>query len=380
MWAIRGISRRPSAVYVGIFLILTAGGPAIAQDAPAADPSATPRERELRDQLRNILHELDEIQLQKEKGTPETERPSIIKEQAEPELAGEAQPAAVPHYDLADMSIVSKRLQKRPEGISLSATVPAETDSQPTRTMQESLQSLPGIALRQANGPRDFSIMIRGQGAKTSFAVRDIKIYEDGFSQPLSDGLSRLDMQDPWFMRSTEVIRGASSSLYDNYALGGMVHFRTRRGSDINGFETFLSGGSFGYFKQAFAIGKRYENLDVSLFASNVAEDGFIQWSNYKTQTLNFNFRFTVDDKQNFYFKAITNWLNTRVPTRLTQAQFIANDRQAGGSQTTCVSGTYNPGCANAIALNQGRVDQRTIVGGMYERQLDASTLLTIEA
>ena len=121
--------------------------------------------------------------------------------------------------------------------------------------MKESMESLPGVVLRQANGPRDFSMMIRGQGAKTSFAVRDIKIYEDGFIQTQSDGLSRLDIQDPWFMRSVEVTRGASSSLYDNYALGGMVHFSTRRGSDINGVETFLSGGSFGYHKEALAVG-----------------------------------------------------------------------------------------------------------------------------
>ncbi|HTL60667.1 MAG TPA: TonB-dependent receptor [Nitrospira sp.] len=380
MWASRGMSLGQFAICIGVIVFATSGVPAAAQDASPTDPSASPREQELREQLRNILHELDEIQQQKEKATPEAERPSIIQEQAESGPAGEGEAAAVPHFDLADMSIVSKRLQKRPEGISLSATVPAETDSQPTRTMQESLQSLPGIGLRQANGPRDFSIMIRGQGAKTTFAVRDIKIYEDGFSQTQSDGLSRLDMQDPWFMRSTEVIRGAASSMYDNYALGGMVHFRTRRGSDINGFETFLSGGSFGYFKQAFAVGKRYDNLDVSLFASNAAEDGFIQNSNYNTQTLNFNFRFTVDDKQNFYFKAIANWLDTRVPTRLTQAQFNTDERQAGGAQTACTPGTYNPNCANALLLHQGRVDRRTIVGGMYERQLNANTVLTIEA
>ena len=380
MWACRGISRGQLAVCIALILFATSVAPAAAQDAPSADPSASSRERELRQQLNNILKELDELQQQKERAAPEAERPSIIKEQAEAEATGEAQPTAVPHYDLADMSIVSQRLQKRPEGISLSATVPAETESQPTRTMQESLQSLPGIALRQANGPRDFSIMIRGQGAKTTFAVRDIKIYEDGFIQTQSDGLSRLDMQDPWFMRSTEVIRGASSSLYDNYALGGMVHFRTRRGSDINGFETFLSGGSFGYFKQAFAVGKQYQNLDVSLFASNAAEDGFIRNSDYNTQTLNFNLRFTIDDKQSFYFKAISNWLDTRVPTRLTQAQFNADERQAGGAQTTCTPGTYNPGCANAVLLHQQRIDRRTIVGGMYERQLNANTVLTIEA
>ncbi|HET7910313.1 MAG TPA: TonB-dependent receptor plug domain-containing protein, partial [Nitrospira sp.] len=365
---------------MALILFAALPAPAAAQGAPSTDPSSSPRERELRDQLRNILHELDEIQQQKERATPEGERPSIIQEQAEPQATREGEAEPVPHYGLADMSIVSQRLQKRPEGISLSATVATETESQPTRTMQESLQSLPGIALRQANGPRDFSIMIRGQGAKTSFAVRDIKIYEDGFSQTQSDGLSRLDMQDPWFMRSTEVIRGAASSLYDNYALGGMVHFRTRRGSDINGFETFLSGGSYGFFKQAFAVGKRYDNLDVSLFASNAAEDGFIRNSDYNTQTLNFNLRFTIDDKQSFYFKAISNWLDTRVPTRLTQAQFNTDDRQAGGAQTPCTPGTYNPACANATLLHQQRIDRRTIVGGIYERQLNANTVLTIEA
>ena len=381
MWATRRLSRRRSSVLGGIFLAGIAGGPVIAQDAPTGDPAASPREQELRKELNNILKELDEIQQHKERATPEAERPSIIKEQAEPvPEAIEAVPKSGPDFDLADMSIVSQRLQKRPEGISLSATVPAETDSQPTRTMKESLESLPGVVLRQANGPRDFSIMIRGQGAKTTFAVRDLKIYEDGFIQTQSDGLSRLDIHDPWFMRSTEVTRGASSSLYDNYALGGMVHFRTRRGSDINGFETLLSGGSYGFFKQAFAVGRQYQNLDVSLFASNAAEDGFIRNSDYTTQTLNFNLRFTIDDKQSFYFKAITNWLDTRVPTRLTQAQFHADERQAGGAQTTCTPGAYNPGCANATLLHQQRVDRRTIVGGIYERQLNANTVLTIEA
>jgi iron complex outermembrane receptor protein len=351
---------------------------ALAQDSATAEAVQSPREQQLREQLKGILQELEDLQKSHESTLPSAERPKTVTEKIAPDQSEVA--GAIPEYELSDLSIVSKRSFKRPEGISLSATIPAETDSQPTRTMKESMESLPGVVLRQANGPRDFSIMIRGQGAKTSFATRDIKIYEDGFIQTQSDGLSRLDMQDPWFMRSVEVTRGASSSLYDNYALGGMVQFRTRRGSDINGVETFLSGGSYGYQKYGLAIGQETDKVDIAMFASQVKEDGFIQNSNYNTQTLNFNFRFKVDDKQNFYFKAISNWLNTKVPTRLTQSQFIGNERQAGGAQTTCTPGTYNPGCANALLLNQGRVDRRTILGGMYERQLNANTALTIEA
>ncbi|MEY4526928.1 MAG: hypothetical protein RL768_647 [Nitrospirota bacterium] len=369
------------AVVMTVIGILEAGQLfAQAQEPDPAAAMASPREQELRGQLKGILQELEEIQKGRESAVPPVERPKTVTEKAKPEPSeaiGES--GAMPEYELADTSIVSKRFQKRPEGVSLSSTIQAETDSQPTRTMKESMESLPGVILRQANGPRDFSMMIRGQGAKTTFAVRDIKMYEDGFIQTQSDGLSRLDIHDPWFMRSVEVIRGASSSMYDNYALGGMVHFRTRRGGDINGFESFLSGGSYGYHKEAFAVGQETEHLDISMFASNVGEDGYIANSSYKTQTLNFNLRFKIDDKQSFYFKAISNWLDSRVPTRLTQAQFLADDRQAGGTQTTCVAGSYNAGCANAAALRQGRFDRRTIVGGIYERQLNANTVLTIE-
>jgi iron complex outermembrane recepter protein len=303
-------SRRRYAMMLGLSAFVMAGGTVFAQDTPLADSSASPRERELRNQLKNILQELDELKQKKDGAEPKSDGPSIIKEKTEAssaEAAQESASAAEPDFDLADMSIVSKRFQKRPEGVSLSATVPSETESQPTRTMKESMESLPGVVLRQANGPRDFSIMIRGQGAKTTFAVRDIKIYEDGIQQTQSDGLSRLDMQDPWFMRSVEVTRGASSSLYDNYALGGMVHFRTRRGSDINGLETFFSGGSYGYQKYGVAIGQETEKFDIAMFGSHVAEDGYIQHSDYNTQTINFNVRYKMDDRQNFYFKAINN-------------------------------------------------------------------------
>ncbi|MGC3972931.1 MAG: TonB-dependent receptor [Nitrospira sp.] len=379
MWARRDSVRIHAILCCALLsAVLSTFAPSFAQEETAAGAivEKSARERDLRDQLQNILRELEELQQQPAAGAAApAPQPSVVKEVPESKA-----PEPIPEYELADVSIVSDRVQRRPEGLSLSATEQSETESQPTRTMKESMESLPGVVLRQANGPRDFSMMIRGQGAKTTFAVRDIKLYEDGFIQTQSDGLSRLDIHDPWFMRSVEVTRGASSSLYDNYALGGMVHFRTRRGSDIHGFETFLSGGSYGYHKEAFAVGEQYENLDVSLFASNVGEDGFIRNSDYKTQTLNFNLRFKIDDKQNFYFKAITNWLDSRVPTRLTQSQFHADERQFGGAQTACTPGSYNAGCANASLLHQQRVDRRTIIGGMYERQINANTVLTIEA
>ena len=229
-------------LYVLVMALPFGGSPSLAQEeaVTGAVVEKSARERDLREQLQNILRELDELQQKPAGGAVVTPvqpvQPTAVQE---PSVSAAAEP--IPQYELSDVSIVSNRVQRRPEGLSLSATEQSETESQPTRTMKESMESLPGVVMRQANGPRDFSMMIRGQGAKTTFAVRDIKMYEDGFIQTQSDGLSRLDIHDPWFMRSVEVVRGASSSLYDNYALGGMVHFRTRRGSAtcVSSYRTF---------------------------------------------------------------------------------------------------------------------------------------------
>ena len=369
-----GVSTRTRSLALALLLLGMSPGTQIlaqepaAQSGSAAEPSE--REKHLRKELQKILEELD--QLQQEQVKPEGDRrtpegTSIIKGRVEPE-----EPGVTPELDLTDVSIISGKPQKRAEGVTISATERSETTEQPTRHFRESLESLPGVVVRQGNGPRDFNINIRGQGAKQAFGIRNLKMYEDGISQTQSDGLSRLDLHDPWFMEGVEVERGACSSRYDNYCLGGMVHFKTRRGSDINGLEMLNAGGSYGFHKHALAYGKNSGNVDIAYFGSYVGEDGYIQHSNYWTTTVNLNMRFRIDDKQTFYFKALNNDVWARVPLRLTVGQFQANSRQAGGG-TAISSQTAN-------SLDQGRRDRRTIIGGLYERQLDAHTTLQTEA
>ena len=152
--------------------------------AEAGDPANMSQEtllqqqQELEKELDRLNTRLQEVrdQLGRLAQTPAPQQPDD-QQQAQSQLQEEEA------IMLEEMSIVSTRILKRPSGISFSSTPQSETDSQPTRTMKESLESLPGVILRQANGPRDFSISIRGSGVKTSFAVRDIKVYEDGFSQ-----------------------------------------------------------------------------------------------------------------------------------------------------------------------------------------------------
>lgn len=55
-------------------------------------------------------------------------------------------------------------LRQGPEGVTQSTAPRSELTEQPTRHMRESLESLPGMTVRQGEGPRDFNISIRGSG------------------------------------------------------------------------------------------------------------------------------------------------------------------------------------------------------------------------
>ena len=51
-----------------------------------------------------------------------------------------------------------------PDGVMRSIVPRTELTDQPTRTMRESLESLPGVITRPGSTPRDLSISIRGSG------------------------------------------------------------------------------------------------------------------------------------------------------------------------------------------------------------------------
>ena len=264
---------------------------------------------------------------------------------------------------LDEISVVSTRLRQEPRGTTRSTVRRNQIDNQPAKDFRESLESQPGIILRKRNGPRDYSIGIRGFGAKQGFGVRKIRLSEDGFDLTQSDGLSRLDLQDPWFMEAIDVERGAASAIHGNYALGGAVNFRTRRGRDINGVETFTSVGSYGYQKYGTAIGKEYEHMDAAIFVSHERGDGYQEHSEFSTTTVNANFRFKIDDHQTFFFKASNNDLDVLTPNRLTLTQFQTKPKQAGNG---------------AKANDRSRRDHRTIIGGRYTNQITPETEVSL--
>ena len=94
-------------------------------------------------------------------------------------------------------------------------------------SLQEYLISVPGLFTQNANNyAQDLRISLRGFGARAAFGIRGIKIVIDGIPETTPDGQGQLDNLPLGMLKSFEVLRGPSASLYGN-ASGGVIYLNT---------------------------------------------------------------------------------------------------------------------------------------------------------
>ncbi|MBX9815981.1 MAG: TonB-dependent receptor [Proteobacteria bacterium SG_bin5] len=255
-------------------------------------------------------------------------------------------------------------------------------DNTPATNIADFLRLVPGVAVIQGNGPRDVGLSIRGSNARNSFGARNIQVFEDDFPVTQPDGLARFDLADPHAYASLEVVRGPSSARYGNYALGGAVNFRTRRGLNGGSFGSDL--GSDGYGNVYATIGSAGARHGAALFASFVGGNGATAHNDYQTVTANTYAQFDLGARDRIAVKFIANQGLFRLSTRLSFDQFAANPYQRGcavaaraaagcGSIAVFANGTNGARVSESAAeADLARDDRRLILGLRYEHDLSA--------
>ncbi len=259
-------------------------------------------------------------------------------------------------------------------------------------TIADIVKLSPGVAVIQGNGPRDVGVSIRGSNARNSFGARNIQVFEDDFPVTQPDGLARFDLTDPHAYGAVDVVRGPSSARYGNYAIGGAVNFRTRRGRDIDGAELGFEGGGDGYANLHATIGDAGDAYEYALFGSFVRADGSTRHTGYETGTLNGLATIALGPNDRLTGKIIYNEGEFRLSTRLSPAQYRLNPYQAG----CAAAATAAPGCGTISVLVNGvngariaqtadegdlaRNDRRTIAGARHEHDFATNTTWRTQA
>ena len=206
--------------------------------------------------------------------------------------------------------------------------------AQATLGLDEALNNLPGVYVaNRYNYSVDQRLSIRGFGSRANFGVRGVKVLLDGVPQTLPDGQSQLTNVDFGNLRSIEVLRGASSSLYGN-ASGGVLSL----GSEPAGPGPFVQsvrveGGSFGLFKIASRTTGRTGPASGVLALSRTEVDGFRQNSGTRFTQLSLGGNYLVGGNTDLGARfSYTDAPKAQNPGALTRIEVQTNADSAGAN------------------------------------------------
>lgn len=282
------------------------------------------------------------------------------------------------------VSVGAPKVDEKPTGQILTSIDRSVMKDTTGFSIAEIITFSPGVTVQQANGPRDVLISVRGSNSRSTFGLRNIQVFEDGFNVTQPDGLARTDLIDPHAYGAIDVARGPSSSLYGNYAIEGAINFKTRRPEEVNGLEVGQDFGSFGYRNSYLTYGHKSDQFEIMAFGSGVAGDGFTAHTSFQTWTANVLATYTPSKKNRFVFKFINNDMYPNLSIRLSLNQFNQNPYQEGCATLTGVACASANVFANGVAgarvslspeqAGSQRHDRRTIVGARWEHLLDDQT------
>lgn len=161
--------------------------------------------------------------------------------------------------------------------LSISALGPRElTAGRSGTSLEEALQALPGVQIQNRyNYSTGERIILRGQGGRTQFGVRGLRILVDGVPATLPDGQATLDHLDFLSLGRVEILRGPASALYGNGA-GGVLRFTSLPSPPVRlQTDALLTVGSDGLRRTGAMVSGALEDIRYRLSAGHLGWDGF---------------------------------------------------------------------------------------------------------
>lgn len=200
-------------------------------------------------------------------------------------LAGTAyaqEPEATEEKEAADafsdeIVVTATRDERSLDELPVSATVIGrdDIDTAPVTTTDELLRTVPGVNMplgnSTVNNPLSNFVSMRGLGGARALVLLDGEPLNDSFFGFVSWDRSPLES-----VQKVEVVRGGGSSLFGNYALGGVINIVTRpiagRALELRA----LGGSDDTYRLNLYGSQRIGERLGLGVSANRFDTDGYI--------------------------------------------------------------------------------------------------------
>lgn len=198
-------------------------------------------------------------------------------------------------------------------------------------SMQSALNSVPGVRMDQSS-LSDSRISIRGNGVRSPWGIRNVRIYLNDIPLTEVDGTSRIEGIDVNDLGQVEIIKGPASSIYGSGTAGVMKFNLERSPYQEQSIQTSGLVGSYGLARMAFTYRGGGNKMNSYVSYGMQEYKGYRDHSNDKRNFITANFQFFPTEKQMITVLVNRTTQHSQIPGALTQTQMNDNPRQAAPS------------------------------------------------
>jgi iron complex outermembrane receptor protein len=196
-------------------------------------------------------------------------------------------------------------------------------------------ESSPVLAFNQKAGirieeraPASYRISIRGSSLRSPFGVRNVKVYWNEVPFTAPDGTTALNLLDLSNIRTAEVIKGPSGSVY-GAGNGGAISLFSQAQVDENRISADYLIGDFGLSRYRLGISQQLGDGGIEASYVRQESDGYRDHSGVKRQVVQMSGYFPISEKQELRTQLLVSDLQYQIPGALNAAQLASNPKQA---------------------------------------------------
>ncbi|MEN2282834.1 TonB-dependent receptor [Algoriphagus sp. SE2] len=184
-----------------------------------------------------------------------------------------------------------------------------------------------GIRIEE-RAPASYRISIRGSSLRAPFGVRNVKVYWNDVPFTSPDGTTALNLLDLTNIRTAEVIKGPSGSIY-GAGNGGVVNLASKADPQGGRISTDYMTGSFGMSRFRLGVSQQVGNGGFDASFVQQKSDGYREQSAMDRKVFQLGGYFSVSDKQEIRTQFLVSDLNYQIPGGLNADQLAEDPTQA---------------------------------------------------
>ena len=184
-----------------------------------------------------------------------------------------------------------------------------------------------GVRIEE-RAPASYRISIRGSSLRSPFGVRNVKVYWNDVPFTSPDGTTALNLLDLSNIRTSEVVKGPSGSIY-GAGNGGAISLYSQPSLSGNRISTDYLAGDFGLSRFRLGLSQQVGNGGIEASYVSQKSEGYREHSAVDRKVFQLGGFFQVSEKQEIRTQLLISDLDYQIPGALNEAQVTANPKQA---------------------------------------------------